>query len=133
MNIIDVFGSQPMFKLGDHVYFKFMNEDLNAEVTYCKTYCMITGINFCSENSGYVGWNYELQIYKEVYYSPKNREINLHPNLMYSNVNEIDLFLSDRKLLHFKIINSLIRKQLHDVNKRFRETDWRYISRNDDA
>lgn len=133
MNITDVFGSQPLFKLGDHVYFKFMVEQLDDEVVYCKTYSMITGINFCSEYTGYVGWNYEVQVYKEITYSLQERKIELYPNLMYSNVNEIDLFLSDRKLSHLKIINSLIAKQLEQINRNSVDTSLRYISRDNGA
>jgi hypothetical protein len=117
MDIIGVFGSEPAFKLGDHVYLRYQYERTSGEVVYCKDYCMVSGINFCSEYSGYVGWNYEIQVYKEVSYSSVLRKVSIYPNLLYGNANEIDLYLCYKTLKFEKIVNSLKLKQLEYVRK----------------
>ena len=117
MDITRLFGSQPKFQLGNHVFSLDSYSEVNDEVVCCKSYGVITAIKFCPENSAYLGWTYELQVYKIISGTAFKHQVNLYPNLLYYDAYEIDLYMCPKKIDILKIINSLKLKQSEIIKK----------------
>lgn len=112
MNIIDVFGSEPRFKLGQYVFSRTSYEESDGQVAHCKTYGVIVGIEFCKEYSMYFGWVYTIEVYKTIYVLGAYKEVDANCNITATVFYESDLTICEKKHNISVIINNLKSRQL---------------------
>ena len=117
MNILDLFGSQPKFQLGDHLFARYTYEESNDEVVQCKTYGIVTGITFCKEYSMYPGWVYTLETYKSIHVSQSIRDVDTNSQLSPTDFHEDELYSCPRSIKALKVINNLKLKSSDYINK----------------
>ena len=78
---------------------------------------------FCSEYSKQIGWEYQVQNYKDIIEYEFRREIDLYPNLNWCVVIERDLRLCEEKVNSLKYLHSLKSKICSNIEKNF-ECKW---------
>jgi len=120
MNIKRLFGSRPRFQLGDHVASLDSSVEVNYDVAQLISCGIVTGIRFCSEGSMYVGWTYDMQIYKTISGTVSNYIISRYPNLYYYEAAENDLYVYDKEVDILKIINALALKHSKHIEENSR-------------
>lgn len=119
-NIIDVFGSEPRFQLGDYVFAHDAFESLNEPVSYCNAYGVIIGVEFCKECSMYLGWTYTIEVYKSIYIEGTDKVIRINPNVSATTFHESQLSLRRPRIEISSIVQNLKIRQLEYIKNNSR-------------
>lgn len=110
-NIIAIFGSAPLFELGEHVLSAYSLIEGDGAVVPCKEYGMVSALQFCKYGNDYEGWTYDVQVYKIVSIRGKEKTIELYPNLSILQAPENHLEKCHNRLNTKKIVKTMIEEQ----------------------
>jgi len=120
-----VFPTQPRFKLGDIIIHKQEGEVPHEGVVLYTSFSMIVGLSYCSEESHYVGWSYQVSTYKEISKYNNRIEVDYYSDVENSYIEEfhiVSIYDEGEEFYNIKS-NSIVRNLL----ERQQEKEDRYL------
>jgi hypothetical protein len=83
-----IFITPPKFQLGQGIIHRYEADLMKDGVVSAKDFGVIVGIVYCDENSVYVGWSYQVYLWKTVYEHDNRDDIDYYTDISYSSFDE---------------------------------------------
>jgi hypothetical protein len=112
-----IFPTSPKFHLGQGIIHTYDADLMKDGVIPVKEFGVIAGILYCDEESIYVGWSYQVYLWKSVYSFENRIEVEYYTDITYSNVNESEELQSTNLINCQRLIDKITKRQIIKCNK----------------